>query len=199
MLLDWWLGENTKGRHVWPGHNDSRAAQGGTWLADELNAQIRATRATAATGDVHFSMRALMPASAVVRDTALVGVATQPPRQAAAAALSERLKQELYRAPALIPPSPWLTTTVPARPLASLAENSSSAEIELTLTPAAGSRVAWWTVRVRSGAEWHSWILPGAQRRLVVAAAGEKRPIHALITAVDRYGTESAVIEVDGR
>lgn len=199
VLLDWWLGENTKGRHLWPGHNDSRAAQGGTWPADELNAQIRATRATAATGDVHFSMRALMPASAVVRDTVLVGVSTQPPRQAAAAALAERLKQELYGAPALIPASPWLATTIPGKPLASLAENASSADIELTLTPAAGSRVAWWTVRVYSSGEWHSWILPGVQRRLVVAAASEKRPIHALVTAVDRFGTESAVREVDWR
>lgn len=27
-LLAWWLGENVHGRHIWPGHNMSRAAAG---------------------------------------------------------------------------------------------------------------------------------------------------------------------------
>ena len=199
VLLDWWLGENTKGRHLWPGHNDSRAAQGGTWPADELNAQIRATRATAATGDIHFSMRTLMPVSTVRRDSVLVGVATQPPRPAAAAAISERLRAELYNTPALIPASPWLSNKVPAMPLALLARNVSSGEHELTIAPSTGSAVAWWTVRVLAGNAWRTWILPGSQVRLVVATAGETRPVRVLVTAVDRFGTESAVYEIAPR
>ena len=37
VLLDWWIRENVRGRHIWPGHNASRAASG-AWAAGELNA-----------------------------------------------------------------------------------------------------------------------------------------------------------------
>jgi hypothetical protein len=80
---------------------------------DELNAQIRATRASGATGDIHFSMRTLMPLVGVRRDSVLVGVATQPPRQVAAAALTDKLRDELYASPSLIPASPWLGKRAP--------------------------------------------------------------------------------------
>jgi len=62
------------------------------------------------------------------------------------------------------------------------------------LTPGDGKRVAWWTVRVLEGGAWRSWVLPGAQRRLVVSGVGETGPIRVLVTAVDRYGTESVVV-----
>ena len=108
VLLDWWVGENVKARHIWPGHIASRAAAGGTWGPDELNLQIKATRASGATGDIHFSMRTLMPVVGARRDSVLVGVATQPPRQVAAAVMTDKLRDELYASPSLIPASPWL-------------------------------------------------------------------------------------------
>ncbi|MEP6621802.1 MAG: family 10 glycosylhydrolase [bacterium] len=197
VLLDWWLGENKMGRHIWPGHNDSRAAQGGSWSPDELNAQIRATRATTATGDVHFSMRTLMPANALRRDTVLVGVATQPPRQSAAIVLSEHLKTELYGTPALIPASPWLSKAVPTMPAAVLSVNASSGEHELSLKPGPGAQVRWWTIRVRADDGWRTWILPGAQRRIVVAPAGHTGSLRAMIAAVDRFGAESPALVID--
>jgi hypothetical protein len=43
-LLSWWMAENVKHRHMWPGHNASRAA-GTVWAPDELLEQIRLTRA----------------------------------------------------------------------------------------------------------------------------------------------------------
>ena len=199
VLLDWWIGENKHARHVWPGHNSSRAAAGGTWPVGELNAQIRATRATAATGDIHFSMRTLMPLGTVGRDSVLVGVATQPPRQLAAAAMTDQLRRELYATPTLIPASPWLSKKVPATPAARLNTDAATGERSVTITPAAGRKVAWWTVRVRAGDEWRSWILPGAQTRLVVAPSTEKRPLTVVVTAVDRFGTESTARTIDGR
>jgi uncharacterized lipoprotein YddW (UPF0748 family) len=198
VLLDWWLGENVLHRHMWPGHYDTRVAQGGgLWSSDELNAQIRATRATSATGDVHFSMRALMPAVAAARDSAGGAGAGQPPRQTAAVSVAEHLRAELYAAPALIPASPWLSTARPARPSATLSTDPATGEIALTTTAAKGSSVRWWTVRVRTGDQWRTWILPAAQTRLVVAPAGETRALHAVVTAVDRYGTESVAREVN--
>jgi hypothetical protein len=188
------MGENVKNRHVWPGHNASRAA-GTVWLPDELLEQVRLTRAANAGGDIHFSMRALMPANGVRRDSVLVGVATQPPAQANAAALADRLHTQLYAEPALVPASPWLSTARPGRPRVALITDSATCDQVVRLTPGNGKRVAWWTVRVLSDGAWRTWILPGAQRRLTIAPAASSAPTRVLVTAVDRYGTESAVAE----
>jgi uncharacterized lipoprotein YddW (UPF0748 family) len=42
-LLKWWMDENVMARHMWPGHNASRAA-GTVWPPDELLEQVRLTR-----------------------------------------------------------------------------------------------------------------------------------------------------------
>ena len=192
-LLRWWMSENIMGRHIWPGHNASRAA-GTVWLPDELLEQVRLTRQANAGGDVHFSMRALMPANGVRRDSVLIGVATQPPAQASAAALADRLHTQLYASPALVPASPWLSKTRPARPGVRLRTDSSSGERIVRLSPGDGRPVRWWTVRVLDQGEWRTWVLPGAQRQLVVAERDAAAP-RVLVTAVDRYGTESVVVE----
>ncbi len=193
VLLGWWLGENLKARHIWPGHNASRASAGGTWSADELNAQVRVTRSSGATGDVHFSMRALMPVTSVRRDSVLVGVATPPPKEAAAAALAARLHDEVYPQVALVPASPWLSGREPRRPFVVLRDAVATTEQVLTLGAATGDRIAWWTVRARGTAGWRSWVLPGRQRQLVVGDRTGDRVTRVLVTAVDRFGTESPV------
>ena len=195
VLLGWWLSENVHGRHIWPGHNSSRAAAGaGLWGPDELNAQIRATRASGATGDVHFSMRTLMPSAALRRDSVLVGVATQPPRQSAAEMLTEHLRAELYSSPALIPASSGLSTRLPLRPAATVTTNGAGERV-LQIAPAGGN-VAWFTVRARNGTgTWRSWIIPSAQQRLMVAS--EPGALRVVVTAVDRFGTESATRVID--
>ena len=197
VLLRWWLGENVRGRHVWPGYNTNRAA-GGTWADDELLEQIRVTRAEGATGGVHFSMRALMPldGAALRRDSVLVGVATPPPPPERAAALTERLRTRAYTEPALVPPSPWLAPAGrPAAPSAALAADTSTGEWAVRLAPRGTRPAAWWTVRALTGGQWRSWVIPGAQRRLVVAPSGAAAPQRVLVTAVDRTGAESPATE----
>jgi uncharacterized lipoprotein YddW (UPF0748 family) len=189
-LLRWWMGENPLGRHVWPGHNTSRAA-GSAWPPDELLEQLRLTRAAGAGGDVHFSMRALMPANGVRRDSVLVGVATQPPAQANAAALADRVRAQLYTEPALVPASPWLSKVRPARPRAVVEADSATSAWVARLRPGNDRLVRWWTVRVLDDGRWQTWILPGSERRLVVAPRGGSRPARVVVTAVDRYGNES--------
>ena len=189
-LLHWWMGENPMGRHVWPGHNASRAA-GTVWPPDELLEQVRLTRSADAGGDVHFSMRSLMPVNGVRRDSVLVGVATQPPAQANAAALADRLQAQLYAEPAVVPASPWLSRTRPARPTATVRADSATGEQVVRLTPGDARRVVWWTVRVLNADRWQTWILPGSQRRLVVGAPGSPPPARVVVTAVNRSGTES--------
>jgi uncharacterized lipoprotein YddW (UPF0748 family) len=193
-LLRWWMAENVMNRHVWPGHNTSRAA-GTVWPPDELLEQVRLTRAVNAGGDVHFSMRALMPANGVRRDSVLVGVATQPPTQANAAALADRLRAQLYTEPALVPASPWLSSARPAIPIAALRTDSATTEHVVRLTPGDGKPVTWWTVRVLADGAWRTWVLPGVQRRLTLTTTGSTPPTRVLVTAVNRYGNESPVVE----
>jgi hypothetical protein len=96
-LLDWWIGQNTKKRHLWPGLYTSRAPETEKgWSAKEVADQIEVTRKRPGAGGViHFSMKALM--------RNYVGV-------------SEVVK-EVYAVTALVPETPWLTDGKPlARP-----------------------------------------------------------------------------------
>jgi uncharacterized lipoprotein YddW (UPF0748 family) len=94
-LLAWWAEQNAKQRHLWPGNFTSRVRRTAdaqetatVWPAAELVRQIEATRAQpGATGNVHFSMKALMHNYDGIADT---------------------LKAGVYSEPALVPESPWL-------------------------------------------------------------------------------------------
>jgi uncharacterized lipoprotein YddW (UPF0748 family) len=78
-LLQWWIGENTQGRHIWPG-NIFRLG------ASEIAAQVEVTRQTkGASGNVFFSMKSLMSNRSGVADAL----------------------QKLYTARALPPATPW--------------------------------------------------------------------------------------------
>ena len=89
VLLDYWLAQNRQSRHVWPGLYTSRVgAATQPWSASEVVNQIAVARSRAAsTGQVHFSMAALM------KDAD--GIATA-------------LKKGPYAQAALVPTSPWL-------------------------------------------------------------------------------------------
>ena len=63
VLLNWWASQNEKGRHLWPGNYTSRVGEESAraWPPEEIVYQVKATRGQAgATGNVHFSMKALM-------------------------------------------------------------------------------------------------------------------------------------------
>jgi uncharacterized lipoprotein YddW (UPF0748 family) len=103
-LLDYWAGENSAGRHLWPGMYSTRilpaGANGISWEPQEIVNQINLTRGRTisqprTSGHVHFSM---------------VGL-TQNRR-----GLSDDLTP-LYAQSALVPASPWLND---GKPLADL-------------------------------------------------------------------------------
>ena len=244
VLLDWWMGENVKGRHLWPGHYTTRGANPtGAWSVDEISNQVRATRAAKAGGDIHFSMRPLMPSAAMAtaataapaaqparrdsavplrrdsapqarrdsapqarRDSALpatstaaLGAAPSPTPASAAMVpapidpLFDRLKRDVYQVPALAPATPWLETRGMPAPGAAIGADTASREIVVRMSPGAGRAVAHWTVRVFAHGAWRTFILPGAERQVVVAPAGDVVE-RAVVTAVDRVGIESAVV-----
>ncbi len=65
-MLRWWIEQNDEDRHIWPGLYTSRLRMDGDrhWSDRQLLGQIHTARShPEATGQVHFSMKALMPLS----------------------------------------------------------------------------------------------------------------------------------------
>ena len=63
-MLRWWIEQNEEGRHVWPGLYTSRVGMAGDqhWSDRQILGQIYTARShSGATGQIHFSMTALMP------------------------------------------------------------------------------------------------------------------------------------------
>ncbi len=92
-LLGWWVGQNTKQRHLWPGLYTSRVTglEKG-WLPKEVVDQIEVTRKQKGAGGViHFSMKALMRNPAGLADDV----------------------KKTYAEPALVPETPWLADGKP--------------------------------------------------------------------------------------
>jgi hypothetical protein len=181
VLLAWWVEQNARGRHIWPGNYTSGidTANPRSWTAGEVLDQISATRARpGATGNVHFSMKALMENRG--------GVA-------------EQLAERAYATPALVPASPWLSRAVPLAPTATLRTDSLTGAVALELAPAASTKSAapWlWVVRARAGGAWSTTILPGTQRRHSLAAAAAEAPDLVVISAVSRTGNEGATVTI---
>ena len=145
VLLDWWVGENVYGRHIWAGNFTSRIAvrsQSGPefWTVDEVLRQIQLTRAQpGAGGNVHFSARVLM----------------RNPK-----GLVERLQTEAYAAPALVPASPWLGDTPPGEPAVVVQDDPETGGVTLTMKPTGEIQPQWWTVQARYADGWTTEILP---------------------------------------
>ncbi len=182
VLLKWWVSQNVHGRHIWPGNFTSRVsdegASGGpnSWPASELLEQIRLTRAQAgATGNVHFSMKALLEDRGGLVDS---------------------LEGGPYSTPALVPASPWLGDHTPPKPRAWTAVDSVTGNTRLRFAPATAHRVWLWAVRARVGGRWSTSILPSEQRVLTLSRAGEPVPDMVVLNEVDRYGNTSEDVVV---
>ncbi|HEY9229315.1 MAG TPA: family 10 glycosylhydrolase, partial [Gemmatimonadaceae bacterium] len=174
VLLDWWLKENTKKRHVWPGLAtyrilDSSAAR--HISAQEIVDEIDSTRVRPGSqGHIHFSMTVLMknPDS-----------------------LFEKLSAR-YAESALVPASPWLGATPPGKPIVSLGHSAATGEPFISLAPAKGGTAWLWVVRTRVGGAWSHQVLPGWLR------------VHRLpddvqmasVTAISRTGIEGPATTV---
>ncbi|CAN5875745.1 family 10 glycosylhydrolase [soil metagenome] len=174
VLLDWWVGQNQHGRHIWPGNFTSRVGEG-TWSAGEILGQIYVTRGQeGATGNVHFSMRALMQN----RDS-----------------LFDRLSLEAYAEPALPPPTPWLGEGPPTAPAVTLQYDTSLGQDLLTLDPADQLPPAWWVVRTRYTEGWKTEILPGWHRtHRLTASVDSGAPLAVAVSGVDRNGNEGPLL-----
>ena len=167
-LLDWWIAQNTMGRHVWPGLAAYRVNNGTStaYTIQEIPDQIRLTR-TRPTGTGHLLYN------------------TTWTLKQGGGALATTLAGDLYRSTALVPAFPWLDATPPGAPALGLAVGA------LQITPAAGEAARWWTVRSRTSSAWTARVLFGTERMVAIDASVNR----VLVQAVDQAGNVSAVTE----
>ncbi|HRI44534.1 MAG TPA: family 10 glycosylhydrolase [Fimbriimonadaceae bacterium] len=128
-LLGWWLEQNSKGRHLWPGNYASQVANG--WPAQEIVDQIELTRKSKASGNVLFSMKPLL------RGTA---------------GLDKKLAESAYRHPAIVPASPWLGDDRPGTPVVKASNRSGGSWRVLLAEPKQARFLALYALR---DGEWN--------------------------------------------
>jgi uncharacterized lipoprotein YddW (UPF0748 family) len=148
VLLKYWHEQNAKGRNLWPGNFTSRIDDGSKkeWTANELVSQVEATRAQeGATGNIHFSIKALAADRA--------GIAT-------------KLKDGVYAQPALVPASPWLAAKSPTPDKPKLSWAGRGEEKSLVLRAASGPKPWLWVVQVEQDGNWTTRIVPGHTQKL---------------------------------
>lgn len=171
-LLAWWNEQNAKKRHLWPGNFTSRVRRSGdvqetatVWSADEIIRQIEATRAQAgATGNIHYSMKAL----------------TQNYD-----GLADKLKAGVYAEPALVPESPWLDRSTPAKPKIDVQANGN--EITVTMK-SVGEQPRQWLIRTQTNDGWKNAIVPGSETRYAIPLEGGQSPKAVAVAGVSRLG-----------
>ncbi len=172
VLLDYWIGQNTQGRHLWPGLFTSRiGAPTKEYQPQEILDQIASTRARPqAGGHVHFSMIALMQNRKGIAD---------------------QLSTGSYATPALVPATPWLGNVKPGLPRVKAVRNGKGIDLKL----AAGKANALYTVWSRHGNEWRFQVVPATKVDWTVQGDAEA----VFVGAVDRLGIESDRIQVWGK
>jgi uncharacterized lipoprotein YddW (UPF0748 family) len=177
-ILRWWVAQNTRARHVWPGIYTSRVAgkEGKAWNAVEIARQIDVVRRTpGAGGQVHFSAAALLENRAGLLD----------------------VLRRAYASPAIVPASSWLDTTGPIPPAVSASLNPGSDVLTLVIAPASGAEVFRYVLGCQYGPDaWRCNMLPGAATRTSVPARlpGGAPLRRVVVSAVDRLGNESAKV-----
>jgi len=176
LLLQWWVQESQRGRHVWPGLALYKLPLDGSrrMRAMEIAEQVQLTRAApGAEGHIHFNARILMDNVDGIGD----------------------YLARLYAEPVLPPAFPWLDSIPPARPEARVARQGGSSVLHLT--PTGQKRVAHWLIHSRSGDQWQRTVLPGVARAHIL---GDRVSAELLaVSAVDRSGnvSDAAILRLD--
>jgi uncharacterized lipoprotein YddW (UPF0748 family) len=171
-LLGWWVSENKKKRHVWPGNYTSRINNTDkSWPVSEIVNQIEATRAQpGAGGNIHFSMVAF----------------TQNRKN-----INTTLKNGVYSQPALIPPSPWLGNKPPSAPRAAV-RREGPGDVVVTWASPEGEDVRRWAVYSNHGGQWKTRIVPAYKTvEGTLRIPGSEKATDIAISAIDRLGNES--------
>ncbi len=195
VLLGWWVKENVKGRHLWPGMYTGSYIRG-TNLdrgVDEIINQIMIERGFVndAPGHIHFSMKVFQKDSTT---------------------LNARLRSGPYQKMALVPPSPWLDDEPPLAPRLETSMPNDTV-LALSWSHENPSDVFRWVVYYKYNSSWEYTILNAQDKSfsLPLSRAVMDRPrtrrgeqsnsqirveslTNVAISAVDRTGNESELV-----
>ena len=129
-LLDWWLAQNSRGRHVWPGLAAYRVNNGtsSAFTLQEIPQQIGLTRQRSARGQILYNTTWTLKQNG--------------------GALAGTLATGVYVDNAVMPAMPWLDASAPGTPTVTV--NGAS----LKMNPAAGENVRWWVLQLRTNGAW---------------------------------------------
>jgi len=170
-LLSWWVGENGKQRHLWPGLYTSRVtgAEKG-WRPQEVVDQIEVTRKQAGAGGViHFSMKALLRNPMGVADDV----------------------RKTYSEPALVPESPWLgSDNPPEKPTVTPMTVDGRDMLQIR----AGADIRFVVVRGLSADEQTAVVRGLGEDGLVTIPLPKAQRVS--VSVLDRTGRESSAVEV---
>jgi len=178
-LLDWWLAQNSAGRHVWPGLAAYRVADGTTsaFSAAEIANQVQSVRSRGTSPGILLFRASLI---FVNRDN-----------------LFTTLASSSFAAPAVPPAMPWVDAEAPASPALGNAV-AGAATWQLTATPPASEPIRWWWVRWRTRSTanviaWYARRLPATTGTVSVPATVDgARTDGVVVYAIDRVGNLSA-------
>jgi uncharacterized lipoprotein YddW (UPF0748 family) len=162
VLLDWWETQNEKGRHLWPGLDDSDV--GAKWEPEEIARQMEIERQQTNGGEIHFHLRNILD------NPALAGV----------------VRAE-YAQPALVPASPWLSWLSPGKPR--ITATTTGTNLVVRWQMATNEIPKSWVLQYRGTSnDWITRILPANQTGCVFA---KLTPDVISISAVNRFGNVS--------
>jgi uncharacterized lipoprotein YddW (UPF0748 family) len=182
VLLDWWMSQNTRQRHVWPGLFTSRVIERAKkpdpttrpkgWQPDEIVKQIEITRMRGDRdpGEVHFSMKAFL----LAKD------------------LDDALENGVYSADALPPETPWLESGSPSAPKVRVLDNPVDASLAVSWFGSTTKGVRSWAVYARHGNHWVFHVVAPGETALTVRTDPVLGPPDAVaVSAIGRTGNES--------
>jgi uncharacterized lipoprotein YddW (UPF0748 family) len=176
VLLNWWTQQNPHGRSIWAGQYTDRAvAESPTqWPMEEIEYQIRVTRGQAgASGTVHFNAQSLLGKGE--------------------SALAKRLAAGVYSEKALTPASPWISSTLPAKP-----EGVTVLPDGVLSWRTGSSAPVWkWVVQYRIGKDWNAAVLPGDETRFELPTKGKTPIDEVVVSAVDRLSNQSPLAKAE--
>ncbi len=168
-LLAWWVEQNAKGRHIWPGISITGVGSEKT-PTDDVLARLDLTRKQpGATGVIYFSSLPLL------KDQGQIAT---------------RLKQTAYATPALVPPSPWLDNTAPAALVANVVRDVATGSMALQWAVPQEADAFLVTIYARVNNAWQFDIVPAATQGYKFASTGAV-PDMVAVSVVDRMGNES--------
>jgi uncharacterized lipoprotein YddW (UPF0748 family) len=181
-LLLWWHQQNKAQRHLWPGNYTSRLLNNekNSWPTDEVIAQIWVTRAQkGATGNVHFSMKALSRNAEGIADALIAGP---------------------YQEPALVPASPWLSESQPPLAAPKITVTKRQGAWIVSRDKKAGAAPWLWVIRTKHDGKWHVNVVPGVESECSLAFILKNvSPDSVAASLVDRIGQESSLSWYGGK